>query len=82
MQGDFSLVDGLYQPNYITVYDQNGDHIDIEADKGLINQFEEIVTIGPCRVIFESSDCLCLHRYIRFTEDEPQYNGVITAITY
>ena len=36
MQGDFSLVDGLYHPNYITVYDQNGDHIDIEADKELL----------------------------------------------
>ena len=78
----FSLVDALYHPNYITVDHQTGDHIDIAADKGLINQFKEIVTIGPCRVIFESSDCLRLHRYIRFTEDEPQYNGVITTITY
>ena len=41
-----------------------------------------MVTIGPCRVIFESSAFLCLHRYISFTEEEPQYNGAITAITY
>ncbi|MGA0127517.1 MAG: hypothetical protein ACO3LN_17380 [bacterium] len=82
MQGDFSLVDALYHPDYITVDHRTGNRIDIEADKELINQVKDMVTIGPCRVIFESSDFLCLHRYLRFTEEEPQYNGVITAITY
>ena len=48
MQGDFSLVDGLYQPNYITVYDQNGDHIDIEADKELINQVKDSSLPANC----------------------------------
>ena len=48
MQGDFSLVDGLYQPNYITVYDQNGDHIDIEADKELINQVKDSSLLANC----------------------------------
>ena len=44
----FSLVDGLYQPNYITVYDQNGDHIDIEADKELINQVKDSSLLANC----------------------------------
>ena len=48
MQGDFSLVDGLYQPNYITVYDQNGDHIDIEADEELINQVKDSSLLANC----------------------------------
>ena len=48
MQGDFSLVDGLYQPNYITVYDQNGDQIDIEADKELMNQFKDSSLLANC----------------------------------
>ena len=53
MQGDFSLVDALYHPDYITVDHQTGDHIDIEADKELINQVKDMVTIGPCRVILK-----------------------------
>ena len=48
MQGDFSLVDGPYHPNYITVYDQNGEHIDIEADKELINQVKDSSLLANC----------------------------------
>ena len=48
MQGDFSPVDGLYQPSYITVYAQNGDHIDIEADKELINQVKDSSLLANC----------------------------------
>ena len=44
----FFLVDGLYQLNYMTVYDQNGDHIDIEADKELINQVKDSSLLANC----------------------------------
>ena len=48
MQGDFSLVDALYHPNYITVDRQTGDRIDIEAYKELMNQFKDSSLLANC----------------------------------
>ena len=82
MQGDFSLVDALYHPGYITVDHRTGNRIDIEADKELISQVKGMVTVGPSRVIFEGHTFLCLHRFLKFTEDDAKFSSVITAITY
>ena len=48
MQVDFSVVDALYHPDYITVDHQTGDHIDIEADKELMNQFKDSSLLANC----------------------------------
>ena len=48
MQVDFSLVDALYHPDYISVDHQTGDHIDIEADKELMNQFKDSSLLANC----------------------------------
>jgi hypothetical protein len=82
MQDDFSLVDALYHPDYITVDHRTGNRIDIEADKELISQVKGMVTVGPSRVIFEGPTFLCLHRFLKFTEDDAKFSSVITAITY
>jgi len=82
MQDDFSLVDALYHPDYITIDHRTGNRIDIEADKELICQVKGLITVGPSRVIFEGPIFLCLHRFLKFTEDEAKFSSVITAITY
>ena len=82
MQDDFSLVDALYHSDYITIDHRTGNRIDIEADKELISQVKGMVTVGPSRVIFEGPTFLCLHRFLKFTEDDVKFSSVITAITY
>ena len=82
MQDDFSLVDALYHPDYITIDHQTGNRIDIEADKELISQVKGMITVGPSRIIFEGPTFLCLHRFLKFMEDDAKFSSVITAITY
>ena len=82
MQDDFSLVDALYHPDYITIDHRTGNRIDIEADKELISQVKGLITVGPSRVIFEGPTFLCLHRFLKFKEDGSKFSSVITAITY
>ena len=82
MQDDFSLVDALYHPDYITIDHRTGNRIDIEADKELISQVKGMITVGPSRIIFEGPTFLCLHRFLEFTEDDAKFSSVITAITY
>ena len=82
MQDDFSLVDALYHPDYITIDHRTGNRIDIEADKELISQVKGMITVGPSRVIFEGPTFLCLHRFLKFKEDGSKFSSVITAITY
>ena len=82
MQDDFSLVDALYHPDYITIDHRTGNRIDIEADKELISQVKGLITVGPSRVIFEGPIFLCLHRFLKFKEDGSKLSSVITAITY
>ena len=82
MQDDFSLVDALYHPDYITIDHRTGNRIDIEADKELISQVKGMITVGPSRIIFEGPTFLCLHRFLKFMEDDAKFSSVITAITY
>ena len=82
MQNDFSLVDALYHPDYITIDHRTGNRIDIEADKELISQVKGLITVGPSRIIFEGPTFLCLHRFLKFMEDDAKFSSVITAITY
>ena len=82
MQDDFSLVDTLYHPDYITIDHRTGNRIDIEADKELISQVKGMITVGPSRIIFEGPTFLCLHRFLKFMEDDAKFSSVITAITY
>ena len=82
MQNDFSLVDALYHPDYITIDHRTGNRIDIEADKELISQVKGMITVGPSRIIFEGPTFLCLHRFLKFMEDDAKFSSVITAITY
>mgnify|MGYP001166508733 CR=1 FL=1 len=45
MKSDFFLIIAPYHLDYITVNYKTGDHIQIEADKELINQVKEMFTI-------------------------------------
>ena len=82
MRNDFSLVDALYHPDYMTIDHRTGNQINIEADKESVSQAKDMVTMGPSRVIFEGPTFLCLHRFMKFTDKEVKFYSVITAITY
>ena len=82
MRDDFSLVDALYHPDYMTIDHRTGNQISIEADKESVSQAKDMVTMGPSRVIFEGPTFLCLHRFMKFTDKEVKFYSVITAITY
>ena len=79
--GDFSLVDQIYHPQYSFQDEVTGIIIRLETDKRVAASIHKNFLHGPYRIIHESDVFLCLQRYAknRFAD---AYHNVVTAITY
>ena len=55
--------------------------VDLEAYKGIIKALTESIIIGPFRVIYETDEFLCIHRYSKFRNAEI-FDASITAVSY
>ena len=78
-RGDFTLLDAITDPSFQAK--SQGIIVDLEAYKGIIKALTESIIIGPFRVIYESDEFLCVHRYSKFRSAEI-FDASITAVSY
>ena len=63
-KGDFSLVEKLYHPDCTHFDHRVGMELNFDMQSAVMSAYENI-TFGPYRVIYENTDFLCIHRYVR-----------------
>jgi len=81
-QGDFSMVDKIYHPNYKSIDHRFGIEVNIDSDKAMISTVAGNVVFGPFRTLYENDEILVIHRYNIFLEDVPRFNAVLSCIHY
>ena len=79
--GDFSLVDQIYHPQYSFQDEVTDIIIRLETDKRVAASIHKNFLHGPYRIIHESDVFLCLQRYAK-NRSADAYHNVVTAITY
>ena len=81
-KGDFSLVEKLYHPDFKHFDHRVGLEVNLDMQSAVMSAYENI-TFGPYRVIYENTDFLCIHRYVRNSlTREPAYWAMISGINY
>ena len=81
-KGDFSLVNKLYDPDCTHFDHRVGMELNFDMQSAVMSAYENI-TFGPYRVIYENTDFLCIHRYVRNSlTREPAYWAMISGINY
>ena len=81
--GDFSLVDKIYHPDYSAYDYRAGVEVNLEMDKVVIATLGENVTQGKMRVIFEDSKFQCMERTFKSMQNgEPSFSTGICTVTY
>ena len=81
-KGDFSLVEKLYHPDCTHFDHRVGMELNFDMQSAVMLAYENI-TFGPYRVIYENTDFLCIHRYVRNRlTREPAYWAMISGINY
>ena len=81
-KGDFSLVEELYHPDCTHFDHRVGMELNFDMQSAVMLAYENI-TFGPYRVIYENTDFLCIHRYVRNRlTREPAYWAMISGINY
>ena len=78
-KGDFTLFDEITDQSFQVK--SQGIIVDLEAYKGIIKALTESIIIGPFRVIYETDEFLCVHRYSKFRNAEI-FDASITAVSY
>ena len=81
--GDFSLVDKIYHPDYSAYDYRAGVEVNLEMDKVVIATLGENVTQGKMRVIFEDSKFVCMERTFKSMQTgEHVFSIGIFTVTY
>ena len=82
-EGDFSLVDKIYHPDYSSFDYRAGLEVNLEMDKVVMSTLSEQVTKDQTRTIFEDDNFLCIEQKFKSMQTgEPAFSVTITAITY
>ena len=64
-RGNFSLVDKIYHPDYLATDPTTGITVNLEDEKLVLSTYSEDYILGLFRIVYESDDFLCLHRYVK-----------------
>ena len=80
-KGDFSLVDGIYHPEYSAFEDTTGITANLEDDKTVVLSLSGSVIIGPYKCVSESEDLLRIQAYSMLREVEI-FRSFTTEATY
>ena len=73
--GDFSLVDKIYHPDYSAYDYRAGVEVNLEMDKVVITTLGENVTQGKMRVIFEDSKFFVYTEHLNLCKPENQFSA-------
>ena len=79
--GDFSLVNEIYHPDYSATDFVTGITVNLEDDKIIVSTMREQYAIGFSRTLFESEEFVCIHRFFG-SKKAKIYSSAMTAITY
>ena len=80
-EGNFSLVDQIYHPQYSAFEDTTGITANLEDDKTVVLSLSSTVVIGPYKCLSESEDHLRIQAYSMFKEVEI-FRSFTTYATY
>ena len=79
IKGDFSLYDEIVHTDYESI--NQGVTINRDVSKAILAGIGKMGMYGPCRVIYENDDFVCLHRFSRVIDDEVFFS-LMTAVSY
>ena len=79
IKGDFSLYDEIVHTDYESI--NQGVKINRDVSKAVLAGIGKMGMYGPCRVIYENDDFVCLHRFSRVIDDEVFFS-LMTAVNY
>ena len=80
---DFSLFDGIYHPDYSAQDPTTGIAVNLEDEKLVLSTYSEDYILGLFRIVYESDDFLCLHRYVKGNKSsDPIYTAIVFMIKY
>ena len=82
--GDFSLVDKIYHPDYSAYDYRAGVEVNLEMDKVVVATLSEgATTTGPFHTIFEDEKFVCIERTFKTVRTEKiSFGVVLTTLTY
>ena len=80
---DFSLFDEIYHPDYSAQDPTTGITVNLEDEKLVLSTYSEDYILGLFRIVYESDDFLCLHRYVKGNKSsDPIYTAIVFMIKY
>ena len=80
---DFSLFDEIYHPDYSAPDPTTGITVNLEDEKLVLSTYSEDYILGLFRIVYESDDFLCMHRYVkRNKSSDPIYYAIVFMIKY
>ena len=80
---DFSLFDEIYHPDYSAPDPTTGITVNLEDEKLVLSTYSEDYILGLFRIVYESNDFLCLHRYVKGNKSsDPIYTAIVFMIKY
>ena len=83
INNDFSLFDEIYHPNYSAQDPTTSITVNLEDEKLVLSTYSEDYILGLFRIVYESDDFLCLHRYVKGNKSsDPIYYAIVFMIKY
>ena len=79
IRNDFSLFDKIVHPEYESV--NQGVKITKEMSKGILSTLSDSIIIGPCTIIFEDNNFVCVNRYTKLIHAEI-FEATLTAVIF
>ena len=80
---DFSLFDEIYHPDYSAPDPTTGITVNLEDEKLVLSTYSEDYILGLFRIVYESDDFLCMHRYVKGNKSsDPIYYAIVFMIKY
>ena len=80
---DFSLFDEIYHPDYSAQDPTTGITVNLEDEKLVLSTYSEDYILGLFRIVYQSDDFLCLHRYVKGNKSsDPIYTAIVFMIKY
>ena len=82
-KGNYSLVDEIYHPDYSALDRTTGVEVNLASEKVIILTISELITLGPCRTIYEDLNFLVIDWWAKsILSGEPHYNFTFNAVTF
>ena len=80
---DSSVFDEIYHPDYSAQDPTTGIIVNLEDEKLVLSTYSEDYILGLFRIVYESDDFLCLHRYVKGNKSfDPIYYAIVFMIKY